>query len=216
MSINKMGTGLVYSLGMCLFGVTGYAQTTAPLTVQVDKGLIQFDSETNLSAISVHGKSAALRAEVRAARTAEALVLEQVRATVPVQALSTGMGLRDEHMRKYIFTTADGKQPDLIFSAANLRCAAQPGREEACPVAGTLSIRGVERPFSMTLKVKQEAGSPAVFKASGLATVKLSDYGIERPSQLGVQTQDEVKLSIQFTGREAVATASNAMPGGSK
>jgi polyisoprenoid-binding protein YceI len=203
MSIQKMVLA-----GVCAFGATLTAETAAPLAVQVESGLVQFDSETNLSAISVHGKASNLRAEVRGARTGEGLMIDQVRASVPVKAISTGMSLRDEHMRKYIFTTSDGKEPDLVFTATNLRCAAQAGREEACPITGKLAIRGVERPFVMTLKVKQDGGSPAVFKAAGAAIVKLSDYGIERPSQLGVQTQDEVKLTIQFTGREMVATAS--------
>jgi polyisoprenoid-binding protein YceI len=200
---------------VCSLGVA-YGQAQSPFAVQIEGGNVQFDSDTNLSAISVHGKSSTLRVEVRGMKTADALTLEQVRATLPIKAISTGMSLRDEHMRKYIFTTADGKEPDLIFTATNLRCAAKPGQEDACPITGTLAIRGVERPFAMTLKVKQEAGSPAVFKAAGSAKVKLSDYGIERPSQLGVQTQDEVKLSIQFTGRESVATASNLNTGGTK
>jgi polyisoprenoid-binding protein YceI len=203
MSIQKM-----VMAGVCALGVTVNAQTMAPLAVQVDNGLVQFESDTNLSAISVHGKATSLRAEVHGARTGEGLMIDQVRASVAVNAISTGMSLRDEHMRKYIFTTADGKQPDLIFTASDLRCAAKAGREESCPVIGKLAIRGVERPFSITLKVKQDGGAPAVFKAAGAAIVKLSDYGIERPSQLGVQTQDEVKVSIQFTGREVMATAS--------
>jgi polyisoprenoid-binding protein YceI len=175
--------------------------------IKVEGGVVRFDSATNFSAVSVHGKASGLRAAVQAQRTPEALLLEDIQATLPVKALSTGMGLRDEHMRKYIFTTEGGAQPDLQFKAANLRCPVVPAREAACQIMGELSIRDVTKPFAMTLKVRQDGGSPAVFKAAGEAMVRLSDYGIERPSQLGVQTQDEVKLSIEFTGKESTSSA---------
>jgi polyisoprenoid-binding protein YceI len=191
---------------VCLLSFTLHAETPAPLNVQVEGGVVQFDSDTNLPVVSVHGKANTLRADVRAGRTADALQIEQIQASLAVNSISTGMGLRDEHMRKYIFTKTDGSVPDLQFKASNLRCAVQAGKETPCAINGTLSIRGVEKPFAITLKVKSEAGS--VFKAAGSAALKLSDYGIERPSQLGVQTEDEVKLTIQFTGREAVVHAS--------
>jgi len=191
---------------VCLLCFTASAQTPAPLTVQVEGGVVQFESETNLPVVSVHGKASTLHAEVQADRTADALQIQQISASLPVKSISTGLGLRDEHMRKYIFTKADGSVPDLQFNAANIRCAVQTGKETPCNVAGTLTIRGVERPFAITLKVKSESSS--VFKVAGSAALKLSDYGIERPSQLGVQSEDEVKLTIQFTGREAVVNAS--------
>jgi polyisoprenoid-binding protein YceI len=196
----------IVTAAVCLLSTTLSAQPPTPLNVQVEGGVVQFDSGTNVPVVSVHGKTNALRADVRAGRTADALEIEQIQATLPVKSISTGMGLRDEHMRKYIFTKSDGSMPDLQFKAANLRCAVQAGHEAPCSINGTLSIRGVEKPFAITLKVKQEAGS--VFKAAGSAAVKLSDYGIERPSQLGVQAEDEVKLTIQFTGREATVHAS--------
>ncbi len=189
------------------------AETAKPLHVQVEGGVVRFDSGTNFSAVSVHGKASGLRAAVHAQRTPDALMLEDIHASLPVKSISTGMGLRDEHMRKYIFTTAAGEQPDLLFKAGNLKCPVQTAREIPCQIAGEMSIRGVSKPFTMTLKVRQDKDSPAVFKATGEATIKLSDYGIERPSQLGVQTQDEVKLAIEFLGKE---TTSSARAGGAQ
>lgn len=177
------------------------AQEQSKETVQVDSGTAIFDATTNVSAITVHGKSDALKGQVKMQRAADALVLEQVEAWVPVKTLNTGMGLRDEHMRKTIFTTQDSKVPDVRFSAQNLKCPlTSPGQEVTCPVSGNLAIRGVERPFSIALKVRQEGSTS--FKAMGEGTVKLSDYGIERPSQFGVKTEDQVKFHIAFTARQ--------------
>ena len=60
------------------------------------------------------------------------------------------------------------------------------------------------------------------FHASGGSVVRLSAYGIEQPSQLGVTTSDEVKLRFEFTarpGREALPTSGRQVPsatGGSR
>jgi len=107
-------------------------------------------------------------------------------------------------MRRYIFTTADGKTPDLRFESAEAACAAQSGqsREFSCQVSGSLTIRGVARPFSIPLKIRVEG---AVFRATGESTVKLSDYGIEPPSQFGVKTTDEIQLHVEFNGKEGSA-----------
>ena len=35
--------------------------------------------------------------------------------------------------------------------------------------------------------------------------MKLSDYGIEQPSQFGVKTANEIQLHLEFTGKEAPA-----------
>jgi len=159
---------------------------------------------TTVPGISVKGKSTALEARAVVERVPDGLRLENVEASIPVKSILTGMAMRDEHMRRYIFTTADGKTPDLRFEAAEAACAAQSGRgsEFSCQVSGSLTIRGVARPFSIPLKIRAQSG---VYRATGESTVKLSDYGIEQPSQFGVRTADEVQLHIEFSGKEGAA-----------
>lgn len=168
-----------------------------PAIVAVQNGTATFVANTNIVAVSVKGKSSALEAVVELHRGAEGLQLDRIEARLPVKTLATGMGLRDEHMRKYIFTTADGQIPDLRFKGDHAGCSG-PERESTCQVEGILAIRGVARPFTITLKVRQDA---AGFKALGDAVVKLSAYGIEQPSQFGVKTTDEVQLHFDFTAR---------------
>jgi polyisoprenoid-binding protein YceI len=177
--------------------------------VEVHGGTAIFAVDTNVSAISVHGKSTAVEARLRVRQGPDGTVLERVEAAVPVKTLLTGMGMRDEHMRKYIFTTGDGQTPDLRFSADKAVCAkATPRQPSTCQLAGTLTIRGAARPFTIALKVTEDG---QMFRAVGDGTVTLSAYGIERPSQLGVQTADDVKLRFEFTakqtGSRAVATS---------
>jgi len=72
------------------------------------------------------------------------LVLQEIEASLRAKSLSTGMKARDEHMRKYIFTTPDGQEPDLRFAAGTAACRAGGSSHEfACQVTGNLTIRGV-------------------------------------------------------------------------
>ena len=171
-------------------------KNTDSIQVEVDGGTATFVSPTNVSAISVKGKSTSLHAEATVRHTSDGLQIERVDATLPVKSLMTGMGLRDEHMRKYVFTTADGKTPDIHFQGENVAC-----KESVCQIAGTLSIRGVVHAFTLPIKIKEDG---AQFKATGEGTVRLSDYGIEQPSQLGVKTTNEVQLHLEFVAKPAL------------
>jgi polyisoprenoid-binding protein YceI len=179
-------------------------EPAAPMPVEVRGGTASFDVGTNVPALAVHGKSTALQGRVRVRRGSEGPVLEQIDAAVPVKTLGTGMGLRDNHMRKYIFTTEDGQTPDVRFVADKATCSKVAANQSTCQVAGELTIRGTARPFAIALKVTEDGDG---YRASGDSVVKLSTYGIPQPSQLGVKTADEVKLRLDFTARPApVAT----------
>jgi polyisoprenoid-binding protein YceI len=198
--MNYVNTMRVLAVAGLSAALTFAADVTKPadtMQLSVDGGTATFVSPTNVSAISVKGKSTSLHAEATIRRTAEGLQIDRVEASLPVKSLVTGMGLRDEHMRKYVFTTADGKTPDLHFQGENVSC-----KEAVCQIAGTLSIRGVEHAFTLPVKIKEDG---AQFKASGEGTVKLSDYGIEQPSQLGVKSTNEVQLHLEFVAKPAPA-----------
>jgi polyisoprenoid-binding protein YceI len=188
----------------CVFLLTVcVASSGAAHRIEIESGVAVFSSPTTMSGIEVTGKSSALTGHVELSRDSTGLVVGVIEAVLPVKTLSTGMKVRDEHMKKYIFRTADGQEPDLRFASEKAACPGSEGaREFACQVVGNLTVRGVARPFSITLNVKDQAGPPEVLHASGDGVVKLSDYGIERPSQFGVKSLDEVKLHLEFTGKQ--------------
>ena len=192
---------------LALAGQAG-AQTPADANVvEVRGGTATFAVDTNISAISVHGKSNEVTAHLRLRQAPDGVVLEGIEAAVPVKSLGTGMGIRDSHMRKHIFTTGDGQVPDLKFSADKAVCSKAAARQSTCELSGNLAIRGTPRPFKVLLKVSEDGDT---FRAVGDGIVTLSAYGIERPSQLGVTTADDVKLRFDFTGKagpRAVATS---------
>lgn len=194
---------LVSALGAARLAAAGSDPWSA---VEVRGGTASFDASTNVSAITVHGKSTELVARASVLEGPAGMSLERVEATVPVKSLATGMTVRDEHMRKLIFTNPDGTVPDVKFVSHEATCAPATAKgQAACTVSGDLAIRGLLRPFTMTLTVSRDGGS---FRAAGDGIVKLSAYGIDQPTQFGVRTRDEVKLHLDFTARPAgVSTA---------
>jgi polyisoprenoid-binding protein YceI len=178
-----------------------YAGENGPVKLDVDSGTASFESTTNVPGIEVKGKSAALSAHVKVTRDANGFAVDEIDATIPVKSLATGMKLRDEHMRKYIFTTAGGQTPDLRFEAGAATCPSST-RGFVCKLAGNLTIRGVSRPAELTLQAKEQSGSTLGFRVEGEGVVKLSDYGISAPSQFGVTPANEVKFRLEFSARQ--------------
>jgi len=189
---------------VALAGPARSERADEPKPVEV-RGSVAFAVDTNVPAVTVHGKSNVLTAHLRVRTAPYGTVLEGIEAALPVKSLETGMGLRDEHMRKYVFTAGDGRLPDLQFKSDKAVCAkGAPRQPSTCQLSGTLAIRGTARPFMIVLKLTEDGDT---LRAVGDGTIALSAYGIERPSQLGVRTEDAVKLRFDMTGKVSDARA---------
>src|SRR4051794_9489825 len=92
--------------------LTVFGSLFAQSAVVVENGVAAFHVSTNIPAIEVSGKSAALQAHLRLERSGAGLRLEHIEAWVPAASLKTGMSIRDEHMRRRIFTNDKGAAPD--------------------------------------------------------------------------------------------------------
>jgi len=169
-----------------------------PETIVVDHGTATFVVATTMPGVTVKGKSESLHASVQIRRSSEGVVLEHIEAWLPVKTMGTGISLRDEHMRRYVFTTPAGEVPDLRFEGENASCpGVLAGREATCNISGTLSIRGIPRNFSLMLKIREANGAPS-FRGGGDGLVRLSDYGIDSPSQFGVKTANEIQIRLEI------------------
>lgn len=180
--------------------------------LDVESGSVSFTLATNIPAIEVSGKSKSVQVRVLLHRETNGISTERIEASMPIKSLQTGMALRDEHMRKLIFTTPEGETPDLHFESGRTRClGVVPGQDATCSVLGNLTLRGVSRPFVLPMKVRLDNGGTS-FRATGEGVVKLSDYGIAQPTQLGVKGSNEVKLRLDLTGRPSkqMMTSSSA------
>jgi hypothetical protein len=184
----------------------GPAPPASPLVVR--DGLATFEVATNVFGTKVHGRSTALAAGAVIRDGETELLLERLEASLPPASLKTGIKLRDQHMIKYIFRTADGQVPDVRFSADGARCTrTDAAAAYKCPALGTLSIRNDARPFSIALEAMPDGDA---YRVRGVSTVVLSAYGIDRPSQFGVSTEDTVKVHVEFVARRSPASRTSA------
>ena len=176
------------------------ADAPPPRSFEATGGTVKFIATTNIGAISIHGQSNALVGHVQAQPSGGQINVDQLEARLDPKSLSTGMSLRDEHMRNKIFAVGDAI-PELKFAAGRIQCPHPDlAKETACLVQGTFTMRGIAKPFAISLKVRQ-AGQGA-FRVSGEGRIKLTAFGVEPPCQLGVCVSDEVQLKLEFQARE--------------
>ena len=144
-------------------------------------GKVEFLVDTNIKMFKFKGEAGELQSKLEHTGAS----LKHVELTIPVQSLKTGMDMRDRHMRERIFTTGDGKTPDIVFQADAMQCTGQ------CELTGTLTIRGQTRPQKLQLTLKDPT------HVEGTAKVELSKFGIDAPSQAGVKVSDSVDVRFE-------------------
>jgi len=80
----------------------------------------------NLKALTIHGKANQLTGSL----LLDGLNLKQINVKIPVNSISTGMKVRDKHLRQRIFQTEDGEFPDIEFFSSGVNCTGQPDNME--------------------------------------------------------------------------------------
>lgn len=174
--------------------------TAQTFTLVPDLCRVGFDAKSTLHDFT--GKTNAVRGSFRAdfddpeGRWAGEVVAQAA-------TLLTGVDGRDENLRDHLDTKNHAEIRFVLggFTAAKdgLDVAGQKVRGE---VAGTMTIRGVSRPFTMPVAVEVDAQKRVV--VAGQTPLKLSDYGVPVPSQLGlINMQDEVVVWIALRARAA-------------
>lgn len=194
--------GIACVAGGLLVGArqSAYAQDAIGVTVQ--SGTVTFAAKTSVPLANIEGKSAGLAGRVTVRRVSQGLRLEGIEAWTPVATLTTGMDLRDQHMRERVFTAPDGTTPDVRFASQGAVCSAA-AQEVTCQVPGELSFRGSTRPLRVALKIREANGE---FRVTGDSLVKLDEYGVDTSVWGGpVRVENEVQFHFEFTGSRAPA-----------
>jgi polyisoprenoid-binding protein YceI len=118
-------------------------------------------------------------------------------------ALDTGLAGRDENLREHL---AVDRFPAIEFTIGRAELGSvdvAAGRWQGV-VHGTMTIRGTARELAMPVEITVDASQRLVL--TGQAALRLSDYAVPVPSQLGgaISMQDEVKVWIALRARAKV------------
>jgi hypothetical protein len=119
-------------------------------------------------------------------------------ATYQLDALDTGIELRNSHMKEKYLETKKHPTAELKITKLELP-AAKDGKvtAEKVPFTGQLKLHGVEKPVTGTVDVDNSANEANLTFQFDLQT---TDYAIEVPSYLGIKVTDAVKVTTKVSG----------------
>lgn len=169
----------------------GFSSAQAAV-LQTSKGHVEFLAIGKPSAIKIRGKGDDLKSELEWKD-------KQVtgKFTFNLDSFTTGIDLRDHHMKEKYLETTKFKNAELDLKAVTLAqdLCKDDIKVEKAPFEGTLKLHGVEKPvkgeFDLTSK-KGEGHTQARF------TVNISDYAIEIPVYLGIKVADQVENTVEL------------------
>jgi polyisoprenoid-binding protein YceI len=113
---------------------------------------------------------------------------------VPLANLSTGIALRDHHMKEKYLEVAKFGSTTLVVAKGALKLPAGGERSEG-DAPGTLTLHGQTHPVSVHYDAK---GDGSGFAAHGKFRVNMNDFGITVPTYLGVTVKPDVDVTASF------------------
>lgn len=141
---------------------------------------------------------------------------------IPVASLSTGIAMRDEHLRSANWLDAQ-RHPNITFELVrtNIR-ALQPGRTARGNVVGRLTIHGQTREITVPVQVRyvpldprEHAGMDQVginanmLRIKGTMRVSLSDFGVSIMPVLRLKVAETIDIKLDLTAFETAPAAAS-------
>jgi polyisoprenoid-binding protein YceI len=113
---------------------------------------------------------------------------------VPLQKVTTGIGLRDTHMHEKYLETQKYPNAELSVPRAALKFP-EDGASLEATAQGTMTIHGTSKPVTFHYKASRKGKS---YEVKGDVDINMNDYGIGVPSYLGVTVKPLVAITAAF------------------
>jgi len=128
------------------------------------------------------------------ALTNTAAARPRVEATIPVRTFKSGKAAMDKKMQEHMQVT---KFPNIEYRLIELKPQSLAGSTGAIKfdAVGALTITGNTVTNTMPVTIEKTDGK---LKVSGNTSLKMSDYGIEKVSFLGMTTGDELQIKLEW------------------
>lgn len=114
--------------------------------------------------------------------------------TAPLDKVSTGIALRDKHLREIYLETDKYPNAVLVLSREALKWPSQGANLEAV-VPATLRLHGQTKPITVRYRATQK---DKTFSVQASFQVDMRDYGIQTPRYLGVTVKPLVEVSASL------------------
>ncbi len=120
---------------------------------------------------------------------------------VDLQTLETGIGLRDDHLRKKYLEVERGPG----FAQAHLRNIRVEKLAGKTPFRAVLMLHGQTKEVTGTADIKPEGDG---YRLNASFPVRVSEFGIPEPTYLGVGVKDEVVVRVNLNAAPAAVATS--------
>lgn len=124
---------------------------------------------------------------------------ENIVITVPLANLSTGITLRDRHMKEKYLEVQKYPSAVLTVARSSLRLPAGNDKVDA-DVQSSVTLHGQTHPVSVHYEVKKDGAS---LSARGKFHINMHDFGIAVPSYLGITVKPDVDVTANFRVAES-------------
>ena len=121
-----------------------------------------------------------------------------VKIVVSLANLTTGIALRDKHMREKYLQVQTYPTATLEIPRAAIKFPAA-GTEAAGDAQGTLTIHGQSRPTTAHYSARRNGD---VFAVKGTMHVNIRDFGIDVPTYMGVTVKPDIDIDVQFSAKD--------------
>ncbi len=172
--------------------ISGLSFVAQAIPVQASQGKIEFLAIGRPAMIKIKGEGPGPTGQFDLKKSGEDLKLN-ANLIVDLDTLETGIGLRDRHMKEKYLETAKFKTATLKINQAPLPTSALQGTGNFS-VPGTLTIRGVEKPVEISIKLEttgEKIKSQSAFK------INLADFTIDIPKYAGITVANDVEVRVE-------------------
>jgi polyisoprenoid-binding protein YceI len=114
--------------------------------------------------------------------------------TVPLTAITTGIGLRDTHMREKYLETPKYPTAELSVPRAGLKFPPE-GETADGSAPGTLTLHGKSQPVSFHYRAVHKGKA---YEVQADFHLNMNDFGIVTPSYLGITVKPGVDVTVSF------------------
>lgn len=113
---------------------------------------------------------------------------------VPIDPISTGIELRDKHMREHL-EAAKFPKAQLTVARSALQFPAD-GSAASGDAQGTLNLHGQTKPVRFHYEAQKKGGALGV---KGTMGISMPEFGITPPKYLGVGVAPDVSVQVTFS-----------------
>ncbi len=117
--------------------------------------------------------------------------------SVPLSKLTTGIDLRDKHLKEKYLNVAQFPNAELTIARTALKIA--PAGDVSGDAEGSLKIHGQAKNVKFHFDAKRDG---TTFHVSTKFTINILDFGIEKPSHLGVGVKPDIEIEAKFDAED--------------